>query len=73
MRHLTNIIICNVYLICRKREELLACVEEVVEDVKPCLNDRQLEDLNVTKDAVDAGIDFVCHENGDRIACEYFY
>lgn len=36
-----------------------------------CTNDQEKQDLNVTRKVIDAGIDFVCHNDGDRIARKY--
>lgn len=35
------------------------------------MNDQEKHDLNITRKAIDAGIDFVCDSNGDKIACKY--
>ena len=37
------------------------------------MNDRERRDLNITRQAIDAGLDFVCHKDGDRIACKNFF
>lgn len=49
----------------------MACAEDMFTKIEICANDQQKQDLNITRRAIDAGIDFVCHDGGDRIACEY--
>lgn len=53
---------------CKKRDKLVACAEEVFTKLERCTNDQEKQDLNVTRKVIDAGIDFVCHNDGDRIA-----
>lgn len=49
----------------------MACAEVVFTKLERCTSDQEKQDLNVTRKAIDAGIDFVCHNDGDRIACKY--
>ncbi|KAG0712806.1 hemolymph glycoprotein [Chionoecetes opilio] len=53
---------------CKKRDKLVACTEDVFTKLERCTNEQEKQDLNVTRKVIDAGIDFVCHNDGDRIA-----
>ena len=48
----------------------MACVDDTIDTFRPCLDEQQESDMNTTREAMDDGIDFICHENGDRIACK---
>lgn len=49
----------------------MACAEDVFAKLERCTNEQEKQDLGVVRKAIDAGIDFVCHNDGDRIACKY--
>lgn len=51
----------------------MGCAEDVFTKLERCTNDQEKQDLNVTRKVIDAGIDFVCHNDGDRIACKYIF
>lgn len=53
---------------CKKREAILNCTEDFFSKLEVCLTEQQQQDLNVTRRALNAGIDFICHKEGDRIA-----
>ncbi|XP_042857311.1 27 kDa glycoprotein-like [Penaeus japonicus] len=53
---------------CGRRESLMACVEDMFTSLERCMNDQERKDLQIARKAIDAGIDFVCHKDGDRIA-----
>uniref|UniRef100_A0A0P4W5V1 Uncharacterized protein n=1 Tax=Scylla olivacea TaxID=85551 RepID=A0A0P4W5V1_SCYOL len=53
---------------CKRRSRLMACAEDVFTKVERCADEKQKQDLNITRRVIDAGIDFVCHNDGDRIA-----
>lgn len=53
---------------CGRRKRLTTCLEDVYTKLQRCMNDQEKQDLNITRKAIDAGIDFVCHDDGDRIA-----
>ncbi|XP_076029758.1 27 kDa glycoprotein-like isoform X2 [Oratosquilla oratoria] len=53
---------------CNKRGHLENCIDDVADKLDVCLNEREKEDLNITREALEAGLDFICHEGGDRIA-----
>lgn len=54
----------------RKRADLMKCIENLFSSIEVCMTEEQQQDLNVTRRAIDAGIDFICHKEGDHIACE---
>ena len=49
------------------------CAEQMFTKVERCADEKQKQDLNVTRRVIDAGIDFVCHNDGDRIARKYVF
>lgn len=49
----------------------MACAEDVFTKLERCTNDQEKQNVNVTRKVIDAGIDFICHNDGDRIACKY--
>ncbi|KAK7075560.1 hypothetical protein SK128_027793 [Halocaridina rubra] len=53
---------------CGRRERLMVCVEDMFTKIEACMNENERRDLNVTRAAINAGLDFVCHNDGDRIA-----
>lgn len=53
---------------CKKRDAFMACAEDVFAKLERCTNEQEKQDLGVVRKAIDAGIDFVCHNDGDRIA-----
>lgn len=53
---------------CKRRSRLMACAEDVFTKLERCADEKQKQDLNITRRVIDAGIDFVCHNDGDRIA-----
>ncbi|XP_045600946.1 27 kDa glycoprotein [Procambarus clarkii] len=53
---------------CGRRDRLMACAEALFTKLERCMNERELRDLNITRKAIDAGIDFICHNDGDKIA-----
>ncbi|KAK4316051.1 hypothetical protein Pmani_012756 [Petrolisthes manimaculis] len=53
---------------CKKRAAMVMCIENFFSSIEVCLTDKQKEDLNVTRRAIDAGIDFICYKEGDHIA-----
>lgn len=53
---------------CGYRNNILSCVDTMLDKLRTCMTPQQLTDVNVTRQAVDAAIDFTCHDDGDRIA-----
>ncbi|MPC12136.1 27 kDa hemolymph glycoprotein-like [Portunus trituberculatus] len=53
---------------CKRRSRLMACAEDMFTKVERCADEKQKQDLNITRRVIHAGIDFVCHNDGDRIA-----
>ncbi|KAF2361050.1 Protein of unknown function DUF1397, partial [Trinorchestia longiramus] len=53
---------------CSYREDILYCVDTMLDTFQTCMTPQQLVDVNVTRRAIDAAIDFTCHDDGDRIA-----
>lgn len=49
----------------------MACVEDMFTSLEKCMNEQERKDLQIVREAIDAGIDFVCHKDGDRIARKY--
>ncbi|XP_018006859.1 uncharacterized protein LOC108664703 [Hyalella azteca] len=53
---------------CGYRDDILYCVDTMLTTFQTCMTAQQLVDVNVTRRAVDAAINFTCHDDGDRIA-----
>ncbi|KAK8725502.1 hypothetical protein OTU49_017486, partial [Cherax quadricarinatus] len=53
---------------CGRRDRFMACVEDFFTKLKRCTNEQEQRDLNISRKAIDAGIDFICYKGGDRIA-----
>lgn len=53
---------------CGRRDELMECVNNVIDKMDVCLNDTERQDINITRAAIIAGMDFTCNNDGDRIA-----
>lgn len=53
---------------CGYRVNIMGCIDTMLGSFSKCLTEQQLVDVNVTRKAIDAGIDFTCHDDGDRIA-----
>lgn len=55
---------------CNKRNKALDCVDEFMKSMDPCLTneekDQKVVFVNITKSL----LEFVCHENGNQIACK---
>lgn len=55
---------------CNKRSDALECVDEFTKSLDPCLSTEEKEQkvvfINITKSL----LEFVCHENGNQIACK---
>lgn len=55
---------------CDKRGEAILCVDAFTKSLDPCLTQEEKEQkvvfINITKSL----LEFVCHENGNQIACE---
>lgn len=55
---------------CNKRSQALDCVDEFIVSVDPCLTaeekDQKVVFVNITKSL----LEFICHENGNQIACK---
>ena len=47
------------------------CLARFLGVSRHCLKEREQAGLNVTLDMVDSAIQFICHRDGDRVACEY--
>lgn len=56
---------------CNKRQDALACVDDFMGSLDPCLLKEEKEQkvvfINITKSL----LEFVCHENGNQIAREF--
>ena len=42
----------------------------MLDKYRQCMTEDQLVGVNVTRRAINAAIDFTCHDDGDRIACK---
>ena len=46
------------------------CVVDFLDVSRACLKPRERPGLNVTLRMIDAAVEFICHNNGDRLACK---
>ena len=46
------------------------CIVDFLESSRHCLRSKDKEGINVTMKMIDAAINFVCHNSGDRMARE---
>ncbi|XP_042217752.1 27 kDa glycoprotein-like [Homarus americanus] len=53
---------------CGRRDPLMGCVEDASAKIERCASEPEQRDLSIIMKAIHAGIDFVCHNDGDRIA-----
>ena len=51
-------------------ERVKPCIRDFLETSRLCLPEDNRDGLNVTMRMIDAAIDFVCHNSGDRLACK---
>lgn len=55
-------------------EKTRPCIRDFLEVSRRCLGSKDKTGLNITLNMIDAAIDFVCHNSGDRLACKcHFY
>ena len=59
-----------VILTCRKRDEIVGCADEVFTKLERSTSKQEEETINTVRKFINVGIDFVCHNDGDRIACK---
>lgn len=56
---------------CNKRDDAIQCVDSFTKSLDPCLTTEEKSQkvvfLNITKSL----LKFVCHENGNQIACKF--
>jgi len=55
---------------CNKRTEALQCVETLAATMEQCLNEEEKGYKTVFVNITHSLLEFVCHENGNQIACE---
>lgn len=77
-----NIIYCLNFLIaigdldtvfnkyCRKRDVAINCVRNFTDTIDPCLEPQERENKKIMIDIFTSLVNFVCHKDGDQIACE---
>jgi len=53
---------------CKKREDMLKCVDEGIEKVKKCLDDDEKESMKMILNTTSTILDFACFKDGDRLA-----
>lgn len=58
---------------CRKRPQLIPCVQNFTNSLRPCLNDEEKNALNISIDIMKQLGEFVCYRDGDRIASKTFF
>lgn len=56
---------------CRKRDVAINCVRNFTDTIDPCLEPQERENKKIMIDIFTSLVNFVCHKDGDQIACEY--
>lgn len=55
-----------------KTPELKECVLNLTTTMDECLDDNEKETGTIVESIVEALLSFMCHDEGDRIACKTF-
>lgn len=58
---------------CKKIPDVMTCVKNVTDAVKPCLEDREKDSLKILSNITESLLDFACFKDGDRIASKKFF
>lgn len=56
---------------CKKRPDLKECMLKTYNAAKPCLEESEINAINVTAQILSELGDFACFKDGDRIASKY--
>lgn len=57
---------------CGRTPEVKSCVWNFTETAKPCLEEEERNNVKIIMNITEALLDFICHKEGDRIACLFF-
>lgn len=55
----------------RQSPALKKCVFDLTTAYEPCLESAEIETKNTAVNVTDSLVDFICHKDGDRIACTW--
>jgi Protein of unknown function (DUF1397) len=55
---------------CDKRNQAIECVEQFTDSLDPCLNEEEKQQKQIFSNITKRLLEFVCHENGNQIACK---
>lgn len=55
---------------CNKRNLALECVDDFTKSLDPCLTAEEKDQKTVFVNITKSLLEFICHENGNQIACE---
>lgn len=55
---------------CDKKPQFLKCITNFMDKLSPCLEQSEKDHYQSINTAMDSLIDFVCHKEGERIACK---
>lgn len=56
---------------CRKKQIAIDCVASFTESIDPCLEPKERENKKTIVDIATGLVNFVCHKDGDQIACKF--
>lgn len=56
---------------CKKREIAIECVNKFTDTLEPCLEPQEKDNKKIMVDIFTSLLNFVCHKDGDQIACKY--
>lgn len=56
---------------CKKRDQAMDCITNFTKSIEPCLTKEEAEQKVVFTNIANNLLNFVCHKDGDQIACKY--
>lgn len=58
---------------CKKIPNVMSCVKNVTDAIKPCLEDKEKDSLKTLSNITESLLDFACLKDGDKIASKCFF
>lgn len=58
---------------CKKRDIAIECVNKFTDSLEPCLEPQERDNKKIMVDIFTSLLNFVCHKDGDQIACEFLF
>lgn len=57
---------------CMKKPTLKKCITDFTSTLEPCLETQERDTVKIALNVTDSLLNFICHKEGDRIACKCF-